>query len=80
MPKTITLRVDERLYRALKLAAGAQNRTLSNYVETAARSYLVEDQFVSDEEMNEILADPSFQTNFKAALQDIKKGRIKRVL
>ncbi len=80
MAKTITLRVDEKLYRAIKLAAGAQNRSVANYVETAARNFLIEDQFVADEEMNEILADPSFKRDLKASLEDIKKGRVKRVL
>ncbi len=40
MAKTITLRVDDRFYKAIKHAASTQNRTVSNYLETAARSFL----------------------------------------
>ncbi|MBE7439157.1 MAG: CopG family transcriptional regulator [Spirochaetales bacterium] len=79
MAKTITMRVDERLYKAIKLAASAQNRTVSNYLETAARSFILEEQFVSDEEMSEIIAHPHFDRNFKNALADVKKGHFEFV-
>ncbi|WP_036041674.1 hypothetical protein [Leptospira alstonii] len=46
MAKTITLRVDDRLYKAIKHAASTQNRTVSNYLETVARSFILEEQFV----------------------------------
>jgi len=79
MAKTITLRVDERLYKAIKHAATAQNRTVSNYLETAARSFILEEQFVSDEEMADILAHPDFEKNHASALDDINKGRFQFV-
>lgn len=66
-------------YKEIKLAAAAQNRTVSNYLETAARSFILEEKFVSDEEMSEILAYPEFDRNIKDALADIKKGRFKFV-
>ena len=72
MQKTITLRVDDRVYKAIKRAATAQNRTVSNYLETAARAFILEEQFVSDEEMAEILSHPDFQKNVASALDDVK--------
>lgn len=56
MSKTVTLRLDDRIYEELREAAEAENRPLSNLIETAALSHLREQQFVDDAEMAEILA------------------------
>lgn len=55
MPKTITLRLDERVYEEFRQAAEAENRPISNLIETAALGRLREQQFVDDVEMAEIL-------------------------
>ena len=36
MSKTVTLRIDEQLYNKLKEHAKTENRTISNFIETAA--------------------------------------------
>jgi predicted transcriptional regulator len=56
VPKTVTLRLDDRVYEELRQAAEAENRPISNLIETAALSHLREQQFVDDAEMAEILA------------------------
>ena len=56
MSKTVTLRLDNRVYEELRQAAEAENRPLSNLIETAALGYLREQQFVDDAEMAEIFA------------------------
>jgi len=42
MTKTITLRLDDEIYRLLKTAAKGEMRTISNFLEYAAIKYLTE--------------------------------------
>ena len=56
MSKTVTLRLEDRIYEEFRQAAEAENRPISNLIETAALSRLHEQQFVDDVEMAEILA------------------------
>ena len=51
MSKTITLRVDEATYEEFREAAAAENRPLSNLIQTAALAKVRERQFVDDAEM-----------------------------
>ena len=56
MSKTVTLRLKDDVYNVLREAALAENRPLSNLIETAALSKIREQQFVDETEMAEILA------------------------
>ena len=67
MSKTVTLRLKDDVYNTFLEAALAENRPLSNLIETAAMNKIREQQFVDDAEMAEILAD----TNL---LKGLKKG------
>jgi predicted transcriptional regulator len=67
MTKTVTLRLDEGTYQELKEAAAAENRPLSNLIETAALARVREEQFVDDAEMAEILSN-------QALLRRLKEG------
>lgn len=75
MPKTITMRVDDTIYSILKKAADGERRSISNFLEFAALAYLTRDIHVSDEEMNEILADTALTGSIKKGLKDVQKGR-----
>ena len=55
MSKTVTLRLDDRVYEEFRQAAEADNRPISNLIENAALNHLREQQFVDDTEMAEIL-------------------------
>jgi len=57
MSKTVTLRLKEDVYKAFIEAAKAENRSLSNLIETAALNKIREQQFVDDVELTEILTD-----------------------
>ncbi|MBM3288879.1 MAG: ribbon-helix-helix protein, CopG family, partial [Candidatus Hydrogenedentes bacterium] len=37
MPKTVTLRLDDKTYRQFRRLAESDNRPLSNFIETAAK-------------------------------------------
>lgn len=74
MPKTITVRLDDATYNIFKQAAEGQKRTISNYFEYATLNYTVNETFVGDSEMEEIL---TFKKNIEKGLSDIKAGRYK---
>jgi hypothetical protein len=79
MAKTITLRVDDNTYNIFKSAASGEKRSISNYIEFAAISYLSNQLYVSDEEMNDILSDKQLIASLKKAEDDIKEGKYKIV-
>ena len=74
MAKTITVRLDDRIYNMFKKAAAGQKRTISNYIEYATLNYTVNETVVDDIEMNEILAS---EKDIKKGLADISSGRYK---
>lgn len=57
MVKTVSLRLEQNEYDALREAAAAERRSLSNFIATAALERVREAQFVDDAEMAEILND-----------------------
>lgn len=75
MAKTVTIRMDDKSYKLLKSAAVAQKRSISNFIEYAAVNFAIEDNFVSDYEMADIVADKTLMTDLKKALADVKQGR-----
>ena len=42
MPKTITMRLDDEAYRVFRTCADRDNRSLSNFIETAALRFIHE--------------------------------------
>ena len=72
MAKTITVRIDDSTYDIFKLAADGQKRTISNYLEYATLNYTMNETFVDDIEMNEIL---KYEKDIKKGLSDISAGR-----
>ena len=77
MSKTVTLRLKEDVYKIFAEAAQAENRSLSNLIETAALNKVREQQFVDDAEMAAILADENLVARIKQGSKEAKtqKGR-----
>lgn len=77
MTRTITLRVKEETYKAFVEAAEAEQRSLSNLIETAAAEKIREDQFVDDVEMAEIRSNEDLVRRLKQGSRDARnrKGR-----
>jgi len=48
MTKTVSLRIDEELYNSLKVHAEAENRSISNFIETATIRYLEEIEYADE--------------------------------
>ena len=72
--KTITMRVDDSIYEMIKRAAEGQRRNISNFIEYATLQYLTSSQYVSDDEMNEILSDKSLVESLKRGLEEAENG------
>ena len=75
MARTVTLRLDDDAYAALREAAKAERRPLSNLIETAALARIREQQFVDDDEMTEITSHPSLLRRLKAGSRDARQRR-----
>lgn len=79
MPKTITLRLDDKTYQMLKIAAKGSRRTISNFLEYAALSFLSQETYISDQEMEVILNDEELLKDITQSEKDIKSGKYKIV-
>jgi hypothetical protein len=75
MAKTVTLRLEEEVYNVFLEAAKAENRPLSNLIETAALSRIREQQFVDDAEMSEIIANENLLKRLKKGARDAEMGK-----
>jgi uncharacterized protein (DUF1778 family) len=75
MSKTVTLRLKENVYKIFVEAARAENRSLSNLIETAALHKVREQQFVDDAEMVEILADESLVARLRQGSKEAKEKK-----
>lgn len=72
--KTITLRIDDETYELIKKAAAGERRSISNFIEYATVSYINEESFVSDKEMEEILRNDELLNSLSEAKKDIENG------
>lgn len=74
MGKTITIRLDDSIYKKIKSAAEAENRTISNFIQNATLVYVERSSFITDEEMEDILKNRGLIRNLQESLKDIEKG------
>lgn len=79
MTHTVSIRMEKNLYQSLSKVAKANKRSISNYIEYAMERFLLEESFVSDEEMIEILSHKDFSSNAKTARKQIKSKEIRFV-
>jgi uncharacterized protein (DUF1778 family) len=79
MAKTLTVRMDDATYRLIAEAAQADNRSISNFVETAARQKAAEEILVLDSEMAEIRADRRLVRRLQQGHRDVVARRGKFV-
>ncbi|TVQ23907.1 MAG: CopG family transcriptional regulator [Spirochaetaceae bacterium] len=75
MPKTITIRLDDETYDLIRSAAKGQMRSIANFVEYATISYLTEESYVTDQEMQQIVSDTELVQTLKKARTDVKAKR-----
>ena len=72
MPKTLTIRIDDKTYAAFAKRAKAENRSLANFIETAVKAHIQESAFVDDSEMAEILANERLVDRLRRGSNDAK--------
>lgn len=75
MSKTLTLRLDDDVYRLFRAAAKAEKRSIANLIETAALARVRDQQFVDDYEMAEIRSNTALLERLKKGSED---GRARR--
>jgi len=77
MTKTVTLRLKDEIYLVFKRLAESDNRTLSNFIETATKRYIEEQEYIDEYEMTEIRNNNELNQSLKRGLEDAetKKGR-----
>ena len=75
MSKTITLRLDDKVYQRFKGIATQDNRPISNFIETAALRFVEEHEYVDEFEMAEIKGNASLNRSIKSGLRDAKAKR-----
>ena len=75
MPKTLTVRIDDSTYRLIAEAAASENRSVSNFIETAARQRAVSEIFVADDEMQEIRSDLALGRRLKKGHREAAAGK-----
>ena len=77
MSKTVTLRIENTLYKKLKEHAKSENRALSNFIETAALKYIEQIELVDEYEMKEIISNADLLERLKIGSSDAinKKGK-----
>lgn len=75
MSKTVTLRLPEETYERFRTLAERENRSLSNFIETAASRYAEAEQFADEFEMAEIEGNADLNRSLKRGVKDAKAGR-----
>ena len=75
MSKTVTLRLDEKVYRKFRGLAEHDNRPISNFIETAALRFIEEHEYIDEFEMAVIKSNASLNRSIKAGLRDAKAKR-----
>lgn len=75
MAKTITIRLDDDTYNLIRNAAEGEMRSISNFIEYATLSYLTEESFVSEEEMEQLLSDEELLATLKGAKREAASKR-----
>ena len=75
MTKTITMRLDDDVYRTFRTLAERDNRPLSNFIETAAMRFVHENEAVDTYEMAEIRGNTALNASLKRGMKDAKSRR-----
>jgi uncharacterized protein (DUF1778 family) len=79
MSKTITIRLEDEKYELFKKFAEMDNRSISNFIETATSRYIEEIEYADEFEMAEINDNEDLQKSLKRGRTDVKENRRHRV-
>ena len=81
MSKIITMRIDESVLNKFAAFAKIENRSLSNFIETATMKYINEIEFTDEFESKDIFEDKKLLSKLKKGSKDAqnKRGRFVQV-
>ena len=79
MTKIVTMRIDENLLKQFNNFAKLENRSLSNFIETATKKYIKEIELTYDFEAKEILENKPLLKKLANGRKDAKSKRGKFV-
>jgi predicted transcriptional regulator len=76
VPKSVTLKLNDRIYQMFCDLANNENRSLSNFIETAVLRFIEQNQLIDEFEMAEIKHNEELKSSLNRAIQDAgeKKG------
>jgi hypothetical protein len=75
MSKTVTLRLDDTVYRLFRGVAERENRPISNFIETAVLRFVQDHEIVDEFEMAEIRTNTKLNQSLKRGYLDAKHRR-----
>lgn len=75
MVKTVSVRLEGPKYRLFTKYARMQNRSLSNFIETATLRYIEECEEVDEFEMDEIRSNKELNQSVKRGIKDARQKR-----
>ena len=75
MTRTVSMRIDENLYNSLSILAKAENRSISNFIETATMRYIEEIEHVDEFEMGSIQSNEDLLARLKKGTGDAQNQR-----
>lgn len=75
MSRVVSVRLSDETYQRLRTLARRENRTLSNFIETAALRYVETEQFTDEFETEEIRSNAALNRSLKRGIKDAEAGR-----
>jgi predicted transcriptional regulator len=75
MPKTVTLRIDDIVLERFRHHAEMENRSISNFIETATLRYIEQSELADEYEMSEIVNNAGLANRLEKGSEDARKKR-----
>ena len=75
MARTVTLRIEDSLYKRLKEHSKSENRTLSNFITTATLKYIEQIELIDEYEMQEIINNTTLLEKLRKGSSDARNKR-----
>jgi uncharacterized protein (DUF1778 family) len=75
MSKTVTLRLSDDVYQLFRQSAESDNRSLSNFIETAAKRFIEQSELIDESEMAEIRQNAAINRSLRRGHADARAKR-----
>jgi len=75
MHNTVTLQLDDNIYKMFRIFAESENRTIANFIQTSVLQFIEDNKSVDEYEMAEINGNQELNTSIKNAFEDVKANR-----